>query len=163
MLGAAITTFVLMVSGPSFAHGEFETSDPAKNATLEAVPPEVSVTYTETPAAGAKFVVKDGCGREVGAKAAVEGKALVAQVSGSQPGTWIVEWNVISAEDGHQTKGSLTFKVTGRPDCSGTATSGGGSTSGDEPSSIPSAVFIGVGVGVALVAIAAIIRRSSGS
>jgi methionine-rich copper-binding protein CopC len=150
-----------VLAGIALSHGEIASSDPEADAVLDQIPPEVSVTYTETPADSSKFVVKDGCGDEVGTGVAVKGKALVAQVSDGQPGTWTVTWDVLSAEDGHETHGSISFKVQAKPDCSG----GGSpttSTTDETPKSFPVIVVVVAVIGVLLVALALLVRRSEG-
>lgn len=149
------------------AHGEIAGSNPQAGAVLPKVPLEVSVTYSETPAASSRFVVKDGCGDDVTAAVDVQGKSLVAEVSAAKPGTWTVTWDVLSAEDGHETHGSISFKVRSKPDCSdGGVKSPGGTTRSaptpDEPQSFPVVVIVVGILGVLLVVIALLVRRSTG-
>jgi methionine-rich copper-binding protein CopC len=169
-----ITTLFLLLAAialptsHAFAHGEIETSNPADHATLKKVPPEVSVTFSETPSDASKLVVKDGCGSEMG-DPSVEGKALVVSVGDAQPGTWSAKWDVISAEDGHRTKGAISFLVRGQPDCSvgepspdetGDAGSPGEDAAGSSEG-IPTVVIVGGAVGLGLVVLALVIRRSN--
>lgn len=170
---ALMVLAITAISVPAFAHGDIATSDPADGARLKKVPEQVRVTFTETPARDSKFVVKDGCGEVVG-DPTVDGKALVVQVADAQPGSWSARWDVLSAEDGHQTEGAITFKVAGKPDCSedeepadqgddiGDA---GEPIAGDEAGGggIPSIVWIGAVAGLALVGLALFVRRSSGT
>lgn len=151
-----------LLAGPAVAHGEIESSDPKADSTIAQVPPEVSVTFSETPADSSKFVVKDGCGDEVGTGVEVQGKSLVAATSGAQPGTWTVTWDVLSAEDGHETEGSISFKVKGEPDC--IADGGKTTTPGpkEEPQSFPTIVVVAGVIGIVLVGVALVVRRSAG-
>jgi methionine-rich copper-binding protein CopC len=160
---------IALPASHAFAHSEIESSNPADHATLKKVPPEVSVTFSETPSDASKLVVKDGCGSEMG-DPSVEGKALVVTVGDAQPGTWSAKWDVISAEDGHRSKGAMSFKVSGQPDCSvgkpspdETGGGGTGTETGTDLSSegIPTVVIVGGAVGLALVALALLIRRSN--
>ena len=165
----AVVAIFTMSSPHAMAHGDIATSDPADGANLKKVPNEVSVTFSETPAADSRFVVKDGCGDVIG-DPSVEEKSIVVAVADAQPGTWSVKWNVLSAEDGHQTEGAISFKVKGEPDCSGDVEESPADDIGDaappvdNPDSdgggLPTVVIIGGLIGVVLVALAIVVRRS---
>jgi copper resistance protein C len=156
----------------AYAHGDAAVSSPADGATLEKVPKEVSVTFTETPAPDSNFDVKDGCGDEIG-DPSIEGKTISVAVADAQPGTWSVAWHVLSAEDGHETKDAISFTVRGKPDCSEDEPTPGQTTDeigdaappvgNDTSEGIPAGLVIGGIAAVVLVGLALVVRRSSSS
>ena len=161
-------TFVVLAPAGALAHGDAAISEPKDGARLKRIPAEVTVTYSETPAQASRFIVRDGCGDDVGT-VAVRGKTLVATISDAQPGGWRVKWSVLSSEDGHRTDGGFGFRVGGRPDCDG---EGPDPDIGDAGTPVPNAggngngglppgVMIGAGAGIALIVLALMIRRSS--
>jgi methionine-rich copper-binding protein CopC len=163
ILALLAVTATMASHGVALAHGQLEGSDPEDGARLKAAPPEVVVTYTEVPSDANGFRVKDGCGRNVIRTVAVEGNSIRARTPDAQPGTWLVRWDVISAQDGHETEGSLTFKVAGKPDCSeGTEPKAQGPGGGEESSGVSGTTLLLIGAGsVVLIAIALVVRRKS--
>lgn len=109
---------VMILCAPASGHGDLQSSSPPDGTELKKAPPRVSLTLSERPAPQAKLQVTDGCKDSVGGPVQVDGNELFAEISGGQPGKWRVQYQVISAEDGHETKGSLSFGVGGKRDCS---------------------------------------------
>jgi len=109
--------FVLVFAAPAFAHGEETRSVPVSGADLRNAPEEVRVALSERPARDASMQITDGCGEEVSRTLAVVEDEIVARVSGGSPGRWRITWAAISSLDGHNTRGSITFRVAGAEDC----------------------------------------------
>jgi methionine-rich copper-binding protein CopC len=151
------------VLGPqsAFAHGEYTSSTPEKGAKLDAVPSEVVVSFSEAPVDANTFVVKDGCGRDVVNTATVEGRKILATTSAGQPGAWLAEWDIVSAEDGHPSSGSLSFRVTGQPDCSKDTGGGQGRAAPEGGGGSGTILLILAGATVVLVVLAVAFRGKS--
>jgi methionine-rich copper-binding protein CopC len=110
---------LVLLPGPALAHAEMVTVEPAEGSRVDVVPTEVTISFTEPPTTAARVVVVDGCGDEVQSAVTVSNRQAVALVEpGAQPGPWRVSWSVISAVDGHGTRGQAGFAVSGRPSCS---------------------------------------------
>ena len=174
-------------TGAAWAHGDKVKTDPKKNARV-AIPGMVSVTLSEAPVPQSQLLITDGCGDDVTGEVSVEGETLQASIGEAQPGKWKAAYRVVSAVDGHPTEDDWSFTVQGTADCDGdseeveqadepsveptatadeeaTTAAGGDSgttnTSGSEESSFP-VVPVVLG-GVALVAVAAVVRAKTAS
>jgi methionine-rich copper-binding protein CopC len=164
-------------AAPAGAHGELEGADPKPNAHLKSAPSDVTMTFTEEPSEDSVLTVSDGCGNDVVQRASVSGHDYVVEVATGQPGKWHAKFRVISAEDGHLTKGTYSFEVAGKKDCSpdkggdgedGSLTTAGPGDGGptnasgndvDEGSDFP-VVPVVIGA-VALIVVGVVIRRAS--
>jgi methionine-rich copper-binding protein CopC len=168
----AIAALWLLAPATASAHGGLEESDPAANARLKQPPGRVTMAFSELPSKDSVMKVVDGCKRDVVLNTAVAGSDLVSAVDDGEPGTWKASYRVISAEDGHLTKGSFTFTVAGKKDCSPDdgGKDGGDATeaapeppagpTGDDGGSVP-VVPIALGA-TGLVVIGVVVRRVSG-
>jgi methionine-rich copper-binding protein CopC len=175
LIVAAIALW-LAVPAPAGAHGGLEGSDPAADARVKRPPGRVTMGFSEFPSEDSVMKVLDGCKRDVVSSTSVAGSDLVGVIGSGQPGKWKASYRVISAEDGHLTKGSFSFTVTGKKDCNpdddkkdggdGSATAAppedpnGASGAGDDDSSVP-VVPIALGA-TGLVVIGLVVRRVSG-
>ena len=175
--GVLVAVAAVLALWPAIAgaHGEKTTTKPDQGQKLQRAPSRVSVNLTEPPTADARFVVRDGCGRNVAEAPSVEGQVLGAAIDGGEPGTWRVEYRIVSTVDGHPTSDGWSFAVQGKKDCSqpepeptdgGAAPdngAAGGPTGGgdgdDDGSSFP-VVPVAAGT-VVLVAVALLIRGRS--
>jgi methionine-rich copper-binding protein CopC len=113
-------------AGTAGAHGELEAADPGPNEHLKAPPSELTMSFGEEPSGDSVIKVSDGCGNSLVQRATVTGNDFVAQLATGQPGQWDASFRVISAEDGHLTKGAYSFDVAGKKDCSPDKGDGGG-------------------------------------
>jgi copper transport protein len=95
----------------ALAHAQLVQSDPPPNARLYSVPAAVTLLFTEpvTPA-GPGIRVFSPSGRQVAGPTAVRGALLSAALSGGQSGTYVVTWQVFSA-DTHPSRGAFSFDV----------------------------------------------------
>jgi len=184
-LSAVFAVAILCLgAGAAFAHGDTVKTDPKKNARV-AIPRMVSVTLSEAPVPQSQLMVTDGCGDNVAENVSVEGETLQASIGDAQPGKWKAAYRVVSAVDGHPTEDDWSFTVQGTADCDGddevaeptdepspepTTTddepssaagddSGTTNTSDTDESSFP-VVPVVLG-GVALVAVAAVVRAKT--
>ncbi|MDQ3913715.1 MAG: copper resistance protein CopC [Actinomycetota bacterium] len=158
-----------VLAGPAGAHGDIQATDPEELATVRRPPRSVAITFSEAPTAQAALNVRDGCRREVTQGVDITGATATARVAIGQPGRWRVSYRVISALDGHETKGIYTFTVAGRKDCTpgeptATATPDGPGAAptpqGDDAAG-SSAPVVPIAFGaLAVVVLAFIVRRS---
>jgi methionine-rich copper-binding protein CopC len=162
---------LLTAGSPAYAHGDIQASDPAPRSTVRRAPKSVAITFTEAPTAQAVLEVTDGCKREVGQGVDVAEATATVRVGDAQPGRWQVSYRVISAVDGHLTRGGYAFTVAGEKDC--TPDEKPAKDPGDDPTRAAppideedepegsGAPVVPIAIGaVALIAVALIVRRS---
>jgi methionine-rich copper-binding protein CopC len=176
--------FVLVTLGTAFAstalgHGEIDSAIPEPESTVGGPPNHLIINFTEAPTKDAVFKVLDGCGTNLIDVAEIQdGTGHVFLKKGGEPGKWEVSYKIISAVDGHPTKGSYGLTVKGKKDCSKPEDPAGGDPQGnaggdnaggaagaptgdeDDGGSFP---VIPVALGtVAVVALAFLARRAAG-
>lgn len=161
------------MAAPASAHGDIQGSEPPPRSVLPRPPRSVAITFTEAPTAQAVLNVTDGCKREIGRGVGVTDATATARVAAGQPGQWVVSYRVISALDGHLTRGSYTFTVDGQKDCAPDPTPDiGNGPPGDKKQAAPndedepegsSAPVVPIALGAAAIVIVALIVRRSGS
>ena len=163
---AALVLLTFVAVPRAYGHAARATTDPEVGARIDEVPATVTVSYTEPPAGNPVFRVLDGCGNDVVEDLKVQDMTIDATLADGQPGSWKVEWRVISGVDGHDTRDAYSFKVAGQKDCSEpgpTITDGTGPNAGDEDEGGSSAGFlipIAIG-GVVLAGLALFLRGRS--
>ena len=104
--------------GIAAAHGDLQATSPEDGSKVGRPPGQITVTLTEPPTQGAEARATDGCKRKVPGAVSVDGDDIVLSLDGGEPGRWKVAYQAVSAEDGHQTRGSFAFTVSGKKDCS---------------------------------------------
>ena len=113
---AAASALALLFAPPAFAHARLLSSSPANNASVEAAPATVVLTFNErlVPAfTKAELTMPGHGGMKIAASSAPspDGKSLI--VTPARPlakGTYKVVWNTASA-DGHKMSGEISFTV----------------------------------------------------
>jgi copper transport protein len=104
---------VLLSPTPSAGHASLVRSDPPANVLLETAPQVLRLWYDEDLAPGlsiisildrSNFVVLQG-----GVVSSQDPKILDLQVDRLRPGIYTVSWKVLSAVDGHITRGAFAF------------------------------------------------------
>ncbi|MFC7908228.1 copper resistance CopC family protein [Streptomyces nigra] len=112
VLAAAVAA--LAVSTPqAAAHTELDTSSPGAQATLAGLPPQATLTFSDSMTQKyAKVAVTGPNGKSAAAgDPQVEGKTVTLPLeTGSPAGRYTVGYRVVSA-DGHPVSGSYTFTV----------------------------------------------------
>jgi copper resistance protein C len=131
LLAIVASVCAVGLAPPAGAHGELEDAKPAPNSHLKAPPSDVTMTFSEEPSSDSVIRVSDGCKNDVVERLVVDGNDFVASLATGQPGKWQASFRVISAEDGHLTKGNYSFDVAGKKDCSKDG-DGNGNGKGDE-------------------------------
>ena len=109
---------VLTPTSPASAHDELLGSDPAADSTVDALPAELTLTYSGEIADddGASVVeVTDAAGASlVDGAPTVQDNVLTQPLTGAASGAVTVLWKVVSS-DGHPISGELSFTGAGAP------------------------------------------------
>lgn len=116
LLGSIVSALLLPTQ--ALAHGERVTTRPEDGATQKKAPDHVMVNLSEAPSDRNSVSVLDGCQKNVVDEVYTQAKTLHVLLDKGQPGEWLVEYQVISKEDGHKTADAFTFDVKGKVDCS---------------------------------------------
>ncbi|WP_249354065.1 copper resistance CopC family protein [Microbacterium sp. 2FI] len=127
---------LLVPVSPAAAHDELIGSSPAADSTVDALPAELTLTFSSViaPDEGASEVqVTDAAGTILtdGAPSASE-TVLTQPLTGSASGVVTVLWKVVSS-DGHPISGEFDFTVTGAPTETATPTPSTEPTATTEP------------------------------
>jgi len=119
-LAGALIAFVALLApaSPAQAHDDLLGSDPAADAQLDALPAQLTLTFTAeiAPDEGASEVqVTDAAGASLVAGApSAQGNVLTQPLEGTASGAITVLWKVVSS-DGHPISGEFGFTVTTPP------------------------------------------------
>jgi methionine-rich copper-binding protein CopC len=104
----------LFAAGLCFAHATLKSSTPAKDASLAAAPKTLTLNFSEEAQLASLKLVSGGKQTVVpldkGAKAA---KTFTLDLPALSSGAYVVQWTAIAADDGHVTKGSFSFSISG--------------------------------------------------
>lgn len=109
---------LLFAASPAQAHDELLGSDPASGSTVDALPAQISFTFSgiiATDDGASEVSVTDASGTELtdGAPTAQD-NVLTQALAGEASGTLSVLWKVVSS-DGHPISGEFEFTVSGAP------------------------------------------------
>ena len=129
---ALIVGFALtLVASPAFAHDELIGSSPAAGSEVDALPAEITLTFSGVLIDGAgttQIVVTDASGADItGGDPVLDGTKVTQPLAASAaPGLVTVVWRVVSS-DGHPVSDQFTFTVAGgsgaSPEASASASS----------------------------------------
>lgn len=119
LLGALV--LALGMISPAGAHADYRGSDPGDGETVSSPPSSVKAEFTEPPASGSTLEVHDPCGARVDSgNYSYEGfplNTMSVSMSATRAGEYQVQWTVVSAADGHTTRGVFTFVSSGGEKC----------------------------------------------
>ena len=118
-----ITTFIALLFGvsPAWAHGGLERSDPPNGGVVAIGRSALTLWYTEAIGASAstfELHTSDGVRMAVTASVSETDTGGIVRIS-TQPlpkATYLLDWKVLSIEDGHSSSGSVLFGVGTRPE-----------------------------------------------
>lgn len=131
----------LLVASPASAHDELESSDPAADSSLEALPAQLTLTFSgilSTEAGATELQVTDAAGTTLADGApAVQDNVVTQPLAGAASGAVTVLWKVVSS-DGHPISGEYSFTVTAPPSPTDTPTPSATPTESATPTSEPS-------------------------
>lgn len=113
LLGAAL---LLALAGAAEGHAKPRRTAPLPGQVLDAAPSEVRIEFTETvdPSTLGMKVLDGSLGQVDRGQVSVSGDRFVATLPlppGLADGPYVVQWQTVSAADGHLTKGSFGFAV----------------------------------------------------
>ncbi|MCG5449420.1 copper resistance CopC family protein [Micromonospora hortensis] len=115
-LGAAVLAVlvaVLIPAGPAWAHNSLKTATPARDATVQSAPTEVTLEFMQRLDPAFTTIVLTDAGKRklpIG-EPVVTGAKSTVQVTDTLPnGTYTVAYRVVSV-DGHPVQGSYPFTV----------------------------------------------------
>jgi copper resistance protein C len=94
----------------AFAHATLERTSPPVGASVSGSPGEVRLWFSEAVEPRFSGAEVTGPSGRVGGRASVSGNQLVIGLPQLAPGTYRVNWHVIST-DTHKMEGSFTFEV----------------------------------------------------
>ncbi len=94
----------------AFAHAMLERASPPVGGSVSGSPGEVRLWFSEALEPRFSGVEVTGPSGRVGGRGSVSGNQLVIGLPRLVPGTYRVNWHVISV-DAHKTEGSFTFEV----------------------------------------------------
>ncbi len=113
VLGAAAG--LLVTVSQAQAHASLVSATPAANATV-AAPRMIALHFNEKLVpkfSGASLMNANG--RDIAVRASTpvnDAKSVNLAVSGKlAPGSYMVMWHAVAADDGHRSKGSVSFRV----------------------------------------------------
>jgi copper transport protein len=157
---------VVGAASPASAHALLRSSRPAANATLQAAPASLSLTFTEPPDPSLSTIQLLGSsGAQVAlGRQSVSGKTIMVPITGQiANGTYTVNWRVVSKTDGHVTAGSFAFGVGEAPTVHPPSTSASGTSPFPTAGSVVAKWLLYVGLAVALAApvVALLVLRSA--
>ncbi len=102
------------VATTSLAHARLENSSPADKSTVATAPQTLTLKFNETAQLTALQLLH---GKEVVPvtldHAAKPGRTFDLTLPALGPGQYTVQWTAIAADDGHVTKGSFAFTISG--------------------------------------------------
>jgi len=104
----------LLAAGPCLAHARLQSSAPADNAQLAAAPKSLVLNFSEAAQLAMLKLVLDG--KEIPIpldKSAKPSQAFTLTLPALVPGSYTVQWAAVAADDGHVTKGTFKFSITG--------------------------------------------------
>jgi methionine-rich copper-binding protein CopC len=95
------------------AHAHLQTADPSAGSTIRAVPERVLLTFSERIEPSFSTIeVRNTAGNRVDqGNAMVSGNQLSVGLGPLPPGTYRVDWRVLSV-DTHKTHGSFSFRLS---------------------------------------------------
>jgi len=113
-LGLVIFGLALGIAGPAYAHTDLVKSLPAADSTGPA-PQTIVLTFSEKVApafTGFALTMSDGMKFALATAISADGKVITCTPKGSlMAGNYKLVWHAASADDGHRTEGSFSFKI----------------------------------------------------
>jgi copper resistance protein C len=107
---AATVCVACVLATDAFAHAMLERASPPVGGSVTGSPGEVRLWFSEAIERRFSGAEVTGPSGRVGGRASISGNQLVIGLPRLAPGTYRVNWHVISV-DTHKTEGSFTFEV----------------------------------------------------
>ncbi|WP_417562837.1 copper resistance CopC family protein [Microbacterium sp.] len=161
---------VLGVAGPAFAHDQLLSTDPANGSTVDALPAQVTLTFSDTVQnAGAEAnqvkVMDASCKVLNDGALQIADNVVTQPIAGDATGQVTVLWRVVS-RDGHPVSDEFSFTVAGSGQaaassatpCATDAASSDSSSTGSSDAVLPWVIGGGVVVILAVVIVLLVTR-----
>ncbi len=116
LAGIALTLALFAIPASASAHAAPVHSEPQSAATVQSVPPGINIEFSERVDGSASSIRVTGpSGAAVSTEHARvsldDARELSVPIRPDGDGTYLVSWSVVSADDGHFTKGAYPFAV----------------------------------------------------
>jgi copper transport protein len=110
---------ITMAPAPAYAHASLVRSDPAPDALLPGAPGHIHLWFSEDVNPLASRIIvwdRNRVPETVGGASVVPGhqQELVVRLKRLRPGSYLVLWTSVSADDGHLVRGYFSFSVRAR-------------------------------------------------
>lgn len=109
-LAISVLAILIAMASPASAHAELASSSPANGSTEAHCPSSISLVFDEAVATGGLAVTINKAGVAPHATTTDNQHFVVAGRS-CKPGTVILTWRTVSADDGHVAHGQIQFHV----------------------------------------------------
>jgi methionine-rich copper-binding protein CopC len=104
----------LALANMSFGHARLVTSSPAGGTVLGESPQVLTLIFDEDVKLAKLTLTRDGKPITVKVDTSAPGaKTVTVPVTPLAPGAYELHWTALSTDDGHVTKGTFTFTVSG--------------------------------------------------
>ena len=116
MLAACSAAFALAFAANVFAHAEYKSSVPEKDATVKTAPADVTIEFDEEVNPKLSLIVVQGAGGQKVDKgdshlAGGDARHLSVDLDALKAGVYKVLWTSVAADDGHKLTGTFSFTV----------------------------------------------------
>ncbi len=114
LLAASSAVFALAFAASAFAHAEYKSSVPEKDATVKSAAAVVIEFDEEVNPKLSQIVVEDSAGRHVDkgdARLIGDQKHFGVSLDAPKPGIYKVLWTSVAADDGHKLTGAFSFTI----------------------------------------------------
>jgi methionine-rich copper-binding protein CopC len=117
MIKKSIIAFSLLgviAASPLWAHAKLQSSVPANHAQLNQSPKTLTLQFNEAAKLALLKLISNG--KEISVpvdKNAKPSQSFTIDLPGLAAGTYAVQWTAVAADDGHVTKGTFDFTITG--------------------------------------------------
>ncbi len=112
LIGLILT--LTLASAAASAHARLQSSVPAADSQLSAAPASLTLNFSEKAQLA---VLKLTSGNAVIPitvdRSAAASATVVVALPALAPGKYQVQWSALAADDGHMTKGTFSFSITG--------------------------------------------------
>jgi copper transport protein len=113
---AAVTLMGALAATPCLAHAKLQSSVPEDEAQLAQAPKALTLTFDEAAQLAVLRLMSAGVEIPVTVdEADTVGTTFTVGLPALAPGKYEVRWTAVAADDGHVTKGTITFWVLTPP------------------------------------------------
>lgn len=139
---ALMVAAMLSLTSTSFAHDHLVGATPADGSTVEVVPTQVVLTFTEPAVAvGSEAIITGPSGRADDGPPAIVQTTLTQAVRGGSPaGSYTIIWRV-TAPDGHPATGTIHFTAQQASAAAATTTQNSASTAARARSTVNESIW----------------------